>query len=263
MKFRCLCLLLSLASSLGSVAWSAEGRASRNEVLHCANKLSIERRYSEALEKYKEAIALNPKNPDCYHMYGRTLALMGLINEALEQYQTALRLKPGSAELYNDMGVASVMNEDLAKGANLLHQATKLNPHYAAAYNNLGVALQKLGDYKQAGDSFLASLKLQPTNPVIQKRYQIAKSRLNISRHFDFNAEPILAATAAVPVNISSQEKALPPASVSPGEISTTLTNVAGTASGAISPAVFQPETTVVPAEERKAEVVPISTSSQ
>lgn len=179
------CLFLS-----GPEAMSAPGKAvSGNDALLSANKLAVNRKYSEAIEKYKEAITLNPKNPDCYHMYGRTLALMGLAYEAIAQYRLAYELKPSSAELCNDIGVALVVNDNITHGANFLKRATMLNTRYVSAYNNLGVALQKLGDYRQAEEAFLSSLKLQPTNPVIQKRHQLLKEKLSSTRHFEFNRD--------------------------------------------------------------------------
>lgn len=186
-KYRSAWIFLSLCFCLALGVLAVGAKPAKNQALLAANRLSVDRKFAEAIEKYKQAIVIEPKNPDCYQMYGRTLALMGLAGEAIDQYKMALKLR-ANAELYNDLGVALVVNDNVAEGANSLKKAVELEPKYIGAYNNLGAALQKLGDYKQAYEAFLTSLKMQPTNPVIQKRLQMAKAKMASSKHFDFAA---------------------------------------------------------------------------
>lgn len=200
--------------SVAATAKKPAGKASvidRNPALSKANALSLDRKYTEAIEQYKLAVTKDPGNFQCFQMYGRTLAKMGMIDEALEQYQKGFRIKGNDAELCNDIGVALFVNDRYGDGARYLRKATQLSPRYIAAYNNLGVALQKLGDFNQARDAYMTSLKLQPTNNQIQKRLDAILPRLSESKSFEFGA-PVDASTLDKPATADTANPANAPA---------------------------------------------------
>lgn len=153
-----------------------------------ANRLAARRQYAAAINKYKEAVKRDPKNPSVYHMYGRTLALMGLVGDACEQYEIALRYAPKNAEIWTDLGVALVVNGQAGKGALRLKKAIDLNPRFVSAHNNLGATLTQLGDYRAAAEEFELSLRLQPKNPAIQRKLEKVQLRMAETVPFDFNA---------------------------------------------------------------------------
>lgn len=197
---------ISLALSLSilvSIAFGAGAQAvppKKSMVLfNQANSLSGHGKYKEAVDKYKEALSIEPGNGFFYHMYGRTLAHMGLLQDAVTQYKQSMTLSKPSAELYNDIGVALANLGDYAEAACNLKKAVTINPKFIAAYNNLGVALENLGDYKQARDVFKTSLKLQPTNKMIELRHEKVFSKLGESKPFDFNAAAAAAASTQCP----------------------------------------------------------------
>lgn len=203
----------------------------KNPALSEANALSMARKYTDAIQKYKIAVEKEPGNYICFQMYGRTLAKMGMIDEAIEQYKKGLKLKPSDAELYNDIGVALVVNDRPGDGARFLKRATQLMPKYIAAYNNLGVALQKIEDYVQAKEAFTFSIKLQPTNAQIQKRLQAVTEKLASTKPFNFGepvgpnsldkppAPPPTSTTATTEQDTSAQNSAAKPAdATSPDE---------------------------------------------
>jgi Tfp pilus assembly protein PilF len=157
-----------------------------NRELVNANRLAAHKQYSEATAKYKLAIAREPQNPDCHHLYGRTLALSGKFVEAIDQYRRALQLKPDNYEIYNDIGVALAINGATINGAKFIKRSVDLKPQYITGNNNLGAVLTRLGDYEQAAQFFSHSLAMQPNNSVIQDRYKEARTHLSESVHFDF-----------------------------------------------------------------------------
>jgi Flp pilus assembly protein TadD len=61
--------------------------------------LFIERRFDEAARHYREALRLQPDNPQIYSNLGDTLLQQGQTAEAVEYYQAALRLKPDDPKI--------------------------------------------------------------------------------------------------------------------------------------------------------------------
>lgn len=189
MRVRNSLVLSFIAFSLGVLPAVAAG-AAQHPSFALANSLAGHGNYKQAVEEYKKALAAQPGNPKVHHMYGRTLALMGLLQSAVDEYRVVLKLNGGKkdAELENDIGVAlaAVGSDDLPEAAIHLKNAVTLNPKFIAAYNNLGVALSRLGDYRAARDVFAQSLKMQPTNKSIEKKLADMNGKLAQSKHFDY-----------------------------------------------------------------------------
>lgn len=165
-------LAVSLVYGTANSAQEVKGSS-----LKQANSLAGRGDYTKAIEKYKLAEQEEPRNPQVYHMWGRTLALTGNLDGAAGQYRKALKLAPNNAELLNDLGVALTANGYDKEGAEQLKRSVAADPKFTSAFNNLGVTLSKLGEYKGAADAFRQSLKLQPGNPLIQKKLNEALSR--------------------------------------------------------------------------------------
>ena len=89
-------------------------------------------------------------------------------------------------------------------------RAIQINPGDAQAHNNLAVAYEANGDFEKARKEYLEALKLDRTNPYIQKNYSRFVEFLSRNR----KRQQTTAKTAAVP---------LP--GISAGASSTTITN--------------------------------------
>ena len=139
---------------------------SYNHALDEAKALTLDKKYTPAIEKYEEACSLEPKNAECYRFYGRALVKMLRTSDALVQYQRALDLEPGDINLLNEIGCVLVLSGNPQKAVGYLKRAAELKGDNSVFYNDLGDALQKLGAKEGAHEAYLKSLKLQPTNNV-------------------------------------------------------------------------------------------------
>lgn len=234
-----LAISVPLSPSADAAAKRAAAKA-QNAAFNQANSLAGHSQYKQAIEKYKQALAQEPNNAAIHHMYGRTMALMGLLPSAVDEYRIALKLqKAPNSELENDIGVALAANDEPAEAAIHLKKAVTMNPKFIAAFNNLGVALARVGDYRAARDAFQASLKMQPTNKYISQKLNDVTAKLGMSKHFDFTM-PKPDAPAATTTAVT------PPAEQTPD----------GTESGAMANPV-KVETPTKPAEQPVATVAP------
>jgi Tfp pilus assembly protein PilF len=155
---------------LSHVGWAPaqpEGRDSIAAEAYCSqgDALLRQRRFREALDKYNEAIALNPDEALALNNRGTTLKELGRFEEALDSYNCAIALLPDRAELYNNRGNVLQGLDRLEDAVDSYDAAIRLNPEYAEAYNNRGVVLRQMKQLAEAIASLDRALLLKPDYP--------------------------------------------------------------------------------------------------
>jgi len=117
---------------------------------------------SEAAKKYCErAIELNPKLADAYNNLGNILINNDdLVEDALEQYRKAVELAPKNPNFV--MNVASVLHKkgDITEAEENYRKATRLAPQWPEPLKNLGAMESARGNYVQAIDHLKKALSL-------------------------------------------------------------------------------------------------------
>ena len=79
----------------------------------------------KAIESYKEAIRLNPNDPDAQYNLGIIYGEMGNYPQALELFKETIRLKPDDADAHYGLGFTYMMMgnfNDAAKEAEILKE---------------------------------------------------------------------------------------------------------------------------------------------
>src|SRR5262249_34064924 len=59
-----------------------------------------------AMALFREALGINPLDPQLHNNLGTTLMEVGRLDEAVSEHRTAIRYAPGYAEAYGNLGVA-------------------------------------------------------------------------------------------------------------------------------------------------------------
>ncbi|HYW42990.1 MAG TPA: FG-GAP-like repeat-containing protein [Bryobacteraceae bacterium] len=86
--------------------------------------------------------------------------------EAVEQFRQALALAPNSAREQVNYGLALLREGDADAGIAQLEKAQKLDPKLPHTWFNLGVAFQKQADFDRAFTEFEGVIRLAPDEPV-------------------------------------------------------------------------------------------------
>ncbi len=100
---------------------------------------------------------------------------------AIEKYSEAININPTNAVYFSNRAAAysSARKHDLAlKDA---EKAIELDPKYAKAWSRLGLAKYVLGDAKGSMEAYEQGLKIEGTNPsaTMKKGYETAKKRVS------------------------------------------------------------------------------------
>ena len=131
----------------------------------------------EEIEKYDNAIELNPIFAEAYNNRGFAKDELGQYLEAIADYNKAIELKPNDAIAYNNHGITKNKLGQHQEAIDDLNKAIKLNPDFAEAYNNRGFAKDELGQYPEAIADYDKAIELDPNYAEAYSNRGVAKSR--------------------------------------------------------------------------------------
>ena len=114
------------------------------------------------VERVRQALALNPDDPDAHSNLGNGLLDLKRPQEALACYEQALRLAPGHFDALNNRGNALQALKRPQEALASYDLALRLKPDHAEALANRGNALLDLDRLEEALLSFDRSLALKP-----------------------------------------------------------------------------------------------------
>lgn len=106
-----------------------------------------------ALNLAKEAIKLEPNNPDAYKCAGNASISLGRNGEAIKYYSTAVKCDPNNGNRYYDLGFACSTSEKITEAIKNFAKAEELGcspENIVQLYNILGIACFDIGRYDDA-----------------------------------------------------------------------------------------------------------------
>ena len=134
----------------------------------------------QAIEHYRQAVALRPDYAEAHYNLGRLLVNLGQLNDAVAHYERAAAINPADAETQNNLGVTLF---GMGRGDDAIahyHKALEIRPDYAEASCNLANALIAKGDLDGAIAQYTACLAAVPDQEDAQ--YNLASALLRKGR---------------------------------------------------------------------------------
>src|SRR5713226_5501731 len=141
------------------------------------NVLSEQRHYDEAIQRYEQAIALDPKNAAPYNNWGNVLSEQRHYDEAIQRYEQAIALDPTYAAPYYNWGSVLSDERKYAEAIALFQKAIELDPTYAPAYKGRGNVLSEQRNYDEAIDNYQKAIRLDPTYAIVYNDWGNALSK--------------------------------------------------------------------------------------
>jgi tetratricopeptide (TPR) repeat protein len=142
--------------------------------------LSEQGETDQAIDHYRQAVALRPDYAEAHYNLGRLLVAQGHLDDAIAQYERAAAINPADAEAHNNLGVTlfGIGRPDDA----IAHyqKALEIWPEYAEASCNLADALIAKGDFDGAIGRYTACLAGIPDQEEAQ--YNLASALLRRGR---------------------------------------------------------------------------------
>lgn len=117
-------------------------------------------RPSEALDRARAAIDLDPHAGAAYRVLGRAYHNLGLTAKAIESYGKALQIDDRDVWAMNNLALLYIQAERFVDALPPLARAAQLRGDVSTFRNNLGVALERAGHYGAAVDAYRAALEI-------------------------------------------------------------------------------------------------------
>ena len=114
------------------------------------NSRVSQRKLTEAIADFNQAIELAPDQPDPYLNRGAALEAQGHFTEAIADYNRVLTLDPQDAYAYNNRGNAEGGLGEWSKALKDFQKASEILPGFAFARANTALALYEMGQKPQA-----------------------------------------------------------------------------------------------------------------
>lgn len=121
-------------------------------------------RRAEAIAPLTQAITLNPNFAEGHHRLGIVLAESGRLEEAVACFRRTVELKPELADAQHDLAIALANSGRMPEAAIALRAKLALRPNDAAAHNDLGCVLERLGEMAEAVTQFRLAVDVEPRN---------------------------------------------------------------------------------------------------
>jgi CRISPR-associated protein Csy1 len=132
------------------------------DLVRHAQEAHAARRYAEAEDSYRAALALAPEHPGLHFELAQVLAALGRHEEAAQMLRRAIALRNPFPEAWNLLGVVCADLNRLDEAVDSLRQAVAQRPAYPRAWNNLGKILQQTGQLETASRAIEQAIAGQP-----------------------------------------------------------------------------------------------------
>lgn len=139
-----------------------------------------EGRWTDAIGAFKDAVALNPNEPEALANLAYIYALKGVsLDEALNLVKKAMKLEADRAEFYHTLGWIYFKMGELEKASVELKKALELKPKYTLARYNLGLTYYLMGIFENASDCFDQVIVNNPSHVKAILFKSLAMAKLN------------------------------------------------------------------------------------
>lgn|GEM_PF-1020155 len=137
-------------------------------------------RFEEALDSFKKARAIDPRNAECLANIAYVFSLKNKnLDQALELANQAIDLEPGRAEFHHTRGWVYFKLGEIDKATADLQEALKIQPGYILARYNLGLLSYLAMDYTKALDCFDQVLMAKPDHTKVSLFKAITLAKTN------------------------------------------------------------------------------------
>jgi tetratricopeptide (TPR) repeat protein len=120
----------------------------------------------EALEQYREAVALNPLFAEAWNNQAVALSKSGDPDGALSSYTQAIEIDDDYAEAYYNRANTYSKLGEYAKAVEDYSQAIRQSPRMDRAYANRALCYASLGDREAAKQDLARAAELNPGRPI-------------------------------------------------------------------------------------------------
>lgn len=145
-----------------------------DSLINQAEDLRAKGQWDDAINKYKEALQLNPDSDQALFGLGLIAETENDFNTAGDYFRSLIQKNPSHSDAFFHLGAIAYTQQRNREACQYFERAVSLEPKMMAAHYNLGLSYAELGNYEKARESFRNVAKLNPANE--WAFYQIART---------------------------------------------------------------------------------------
>ena len=127
----------------------------------------------DALEVFRTALRVNPKNPQSWYQLATLYLDLGQTRDAASSFEEALRANPKMGSAHNGLGVLAFHAGDLARAEAAIRKGLEMEPDLRTARYNLGRIMEARGAIARAEALYREELAIYPDH---------GKARFNLAQ---------------------------------------------------------------------------------
>jgi len=133
-----------------------------------ATDLYLKGKYTDAETLFRQAIRMDPKNPDYQDGLALDLLTQNKYVEAEHAERTAIGIEPNNAAYQDDLALVFSLQQKYREAEPFNREAVRLNPKNASYQNGLGGTLMAQKRFVDAEPYFREAVRLDPTHASYQ-----------------------------------------------------------------------------------------------
>lgn len=135
--------------------------------------------FVQAMEKYRESLALDAHYRAAHFNLGRLEYFAGRTDEAAAEFEAVLADEPDHVRSILGLATVEIRRSRWTRAEELASRAAAIDPTSAVAWNTRGVIAQGQGRTAEAVNHFRRAVELDPKNAAFQKALAEARAKLN------------------------------------------------------------------------------------
>jgi Flp pilus assembly protein TadD len=174
--------LFIVAISGISLSATAQDISSVADLIKQGVQLNDQGNYTGAIEKYNEALKIDPDNAQASYEMAFSLFASGKGNEAVSYVEKAIKVSTNSsliASSYDLLGSIYDRDDKSDKAIEAYKKGIAANPKYQRLYYNLGIAQFRNKQYAEAEASAIEAIRLDPKHASSQRMYALVTFHQN------------------------------------------------------------------------------------
>lgn len=149
-----------------------------NALLAEGDSLATISQYDASLEKFNEALKIDPNSYAAYNGRGMAKNGKGKYYEAIADLNIALEIAPDGSRAFNNRGLAKFYLGDNKSALEDYTEALKLDTAFFVAYKNRGLLLYREKKYAEAEADFVKAMALRPEDGDSYFKYGVTVAQL-------------------------------------------------------------------------------------
>lgn len=174
--------IISLILAIFSISAIAQDKSTAADLIKQGVQLNDQGNYAGAINKYNQALKIDPENVQANYEIAFSLFSSGKGNDGIPYIEKTIKGSDSislTAASYDLLGSIYDQGRQTEKAIEAYKNGIKLNPKYQRLYYNLGITYFRNKQYPEAEANAIEAIKLDPKHASSQRMYALVAFHQN------------------------------------------------------------------------------------